>query len=59
LAPPHKPLDNPTVPQYNGLMMIDIGTAMALELIDWIFIIATPIIAVYILWDAITDRSEK
>jgi hypothetical protein len=40
-------------------MMIDIGTAMALELIDWIFIIATPIIAVYIMWDAITDRSEK
>ena len=32
---------------------------MALELIDWIFIIATPIVAVYILWDAIVDRSEK
>jgi hypothetical protein len=31
---------------------------MALELIDWIFIIATPLIAVYILWDAIIDRSE-
>jgi hypothetical protein len=32
---------------------------MAMELIDWIFIIATPIIAAYIMWDAITDRSEK
>jgi len=32
---------------------------MALELIDWIFIIATPIIAVYIMWDVITDRGEK
>lgn len=31
---------------------------MALELIDWIFIIATPLAAVYILWDAIVDRSE-
>ena len=31
---------------------------MALELVDWIFIIATPLIAVYILWDAVTDRSE-
>jgi hypothetical protein len=31
---------------------------MALELIDWIFIIATPLIAVYILWDAVMDRSE-
>ena len=31
---------------------------MALELVDWIFIIATPLIAVYILWDAIIDRSE-
>jgi len=30
-----------------------------MELIDYIFIIATPIIAVYILWDAIVDRSEK
>lgn len=31
---------------------------MALELIDWIFIIATPIACVYIMIDAIIDRSE-
>ena len=30
---------------------------MALELIDWIFIIATPLACAYILLDAVIDRS--
>lgn len=30
-----------------------------MELIDWIFIIATPIACAYILYDAIIDRSGK
>ena len=29
---------------------------MALELVDWIFILATPAVAVYILFDSIMDR---
>jgi len=29
---------------------------MALELVDWIFIVATPIIAIYIIVDSIIDR---
>lgn len=29
---------------------------MALELVDWIFIIATPLVAAYILWDSLYNN---
>ena len=31
---------------------------MALELIDWIFILITPLVCAYIVIDALIDRSE-
>ena len=57
LRRPNTALDKAAHLPHNGNMETEI--VMALELIDWIFIIATPIVAVYIMWDAITDRSEK
>jgi len=50
------PLDNPTEPQYNGLMMIDLEITMDAAVI--VFLVIAPFAMVYILADAIADRSE-
>ena len=52
----HKPLDNPTEPQYNGLMMIDLEITMDAAVI--VFLVIAPFAMVYILADALADRSE-
>ena len=51
-----RPLDNPTEPQYNGLMMIDLEITMDAAVI--VFLVIAPFAMVYILADAIADRSE-
>lgn len=53
---PHKPLDNPTEPQYNGLIVIDLENIMDAAVI--VFLVIAPFAMVYILADAIADRSE-
>ena len=51
-----EPLDNPTEPQYNGLMMIDLEITMDAAVI--VFLVIAPFAMVYILADALADRSE-
>jgi hypothetical protein len=38
------------------MIEITVVTEMALELVDWIFIVATPIGCIYIMVDSLMDR---
>ena len=51
-----EPLDNPTEPQYNGLIVIDLENIMDAAVI--VFLVIAPFAMVYILADALADRSE-